>query len=498
MILARLYVEAMELENITKLVQPIRVRGSVQRDIEGVAYDSRQVRPGYLFVALSGQQADGRAFVADAVNRGAVAVLAESECAVPNGVTFIAVQDARQALAEIACAFYGHPSERLRMIGITGTNGKTTTSFFCRDILNAAGVSAGLIGTISYEIGRRRIPAGRTTPEAPDIQAMLDQMLKAGCRAAVMEVSSHGLDQKRVWGIDFDVGVFTNLSQDHLDYHKTMERYFAAKAQLFRSLGQMSKKARAVINMDDSWGMRLANTGGLNAELVMYGRHPNAAVRADEVRSTAEGSTFRLITPWGETETRIRLPGAFNVSNALAAAAACGALGISLEIIAEALGNMRSVPGRLEPVPVARPFKVFVDYAHTPDALANVLETLRPLTRGRLIVVFGCGGNRDRGKRPLMGAVASRAADHVILTSDNPRREDPEAILREIEQGVPAGASVEKEVNRERAIQKALEQAGAGDVVLIAGKGHETYQEFADAVVPFDDREVVQRLARNL
>ncbi len=495
MILARLYVDAMEIEYITKLVQPVRVRGSTEREIEGIAYDSRQVRPGFVFVALPGRHADGRAFVADAVKRGAVAVVAEEECSAPNGVVFIHVQDARQAMAEIACAFHGEPSQKLRMIGITGTNGKTTTSYFCRDILAAAGYPAGLIGTIAYEIGRRRIPAARTTPESPDIQSLLDQMTRAGCRAAVMEVSSHGLDQKRVWGIDFDVGVFTNLSQDHLDYHKTMERYFAAKAELFRSLGQMKKRAWAVINVDDPWGLRLADTGGWAAEVVTYGQHANAAVRAEDIQMTAEGSQFRLVTPWGEREARIRLPGAFNIHNALAAAAACGVLGVSVETIVQALGSLNAVPGRLEPVPAPLTFKVFVDYAHTPDALDKVLETLRPITRGRLIVVFGCGGNRDRGKRPLMGAVAARAADHVILTSDNPRGEDPEAILREIEAGIPAGASFEKEVHRERAIFNALRRAAPGDVVLVAGKGHETYQEFADTVVPFDDREVVLRLA---
>lgn len=498
MILARLYVDAMQLEYITKLVQPIRVRGTTSRDIEGIAYDSRQVRPGYIFVALPGQRCDGRAFIADAVQRGAVAIVMEGECSVPQGAVCICVADARQTLAEISCAFYGNPSQRLRIIGITGTNGKTTTSYFCRDMLAAAGYPTGLIGTISYEIGQRRIPAARTTPEAPDIQAMLDQILRVGGRAAVMEVSSHGLDQKRVWGIDFDVGVFTNLSQDHLDYHGTMERYFAAKAQLFRSLGQMNKKAWAVINMDDPWGLQLADTGGLEAERVLYGMHPHAHVRAEEVELTAEGSIFRLVTPWGSARVRLALPGAFNVSNALAAAAACGVLDVPIDTMVAALENMKCVPGRLERVPIKKPFRVFVDYAHTPDALENVLQTLRPITAGRLIVVFGCGGNRDRGKRPLMGAVAARLSDYVILTSDNPRREDPQTILDDIEQGMPSGLAFEKIVNREEAILRALQCAGEGDVVLIAGKGHETYQEFADTVVPFDDREVVKRLISNV
>ncbi|OQA24559.1 MAG: UDP-N-acetylmuramoyl-L-alanyl-D-glutamate--2,6-diaminopimelate ligase [Verrucomicrobia bacterium ADurb.Bin345] len=498
MILGQLCSETMRLEYITKMVQPVTVKGPQSCEIEGLAYDSRQVRPGYLFVALHGHRQEGADFIADALKRGAVAVVADSDRWTGRNVTTIVVKDTRQALAEIACAFYEEPSSRLQMIGITGTNGKTTTSFMARDILNAAGRPAGLIGTIRYEIGQRSIPAARTTPEAPDIQAMLDRMLKAGCRSAVMEVSSHGLDQKRVWGIDYDVGVFTNLTQDHLDYHETMEKYFAAKTQLFRGLGQMEKRAHAVINMDDPWGMQLANTNGFSARLITFGLHPTAMVMAEDVQLAPDHSTFRLVTPWGSTPVRLKLPGGFNVSNALAAAAATAVLGVEIPVIAQALEKTDPVPGRLERIPTDRGFQVFVDYAHTPDALENVLTTLRSLTRGRLIVVFGCGGSRDRGKRPLMGGAAAQLADHTVLTSDNPRNEDPAAIIAEIEAGMTGNASYDTEVDREKAIFRALSMAKAGDLVVVAGKGHENCQEFADTVVPFDDREVVRRLLMNL
>lgn len=483
----------MQLEAIIKRIKPLSVRGPIACRIEGVAYNSRNVRPGFLFVAVAGQRTDGREFAMDAVARGAVAVVSEGPCTLSAAVTSIIVKDARVALAEIACAFYEDPSARLFLVGISGTNGKTTTSYFCRDILAAAGHRVGLIGTISYEIGERRIPALRTTPEAPDIQAMLDQMIRARCSAAVMEVSSHGLDQKRVWGMDFDVAVFTNLSRDHLDYHGSMERYFAAKAELFQGLGRSAKRARAVINADDPWGARLLS-GERQVETITYGLRHEAQVRAKDIKLGAKGSSFELITPWGVAQARLALAGSFNVYNALAAVATCGGADTPLSVIVGALESLRSVPGRLERVPLAADFQVYVDYAHTPDALAKVLETLRALTQGKLIVVFGCGGHRDREKRPLMGAIAAEAADLVILTSDNPRDEAPEAIIADIEKGIPAGVTYEKDANREQAIAMALKLARSGDTVLIAGKGHETYQEFADTVVPFDDREAVKRL----
>ena len=498
MILGQLCVETMRLEYLTRVIQPVTLRGATDCEIEGLAYDSRQVRPGFLFVALPGQRRDGRDFVAEAIDRGAVAVMSEKNELPRRAVTSIRVEDARRAMAEAACAFYGEPSRELFMVGVTGTNGKSTVSFMVRDLLRAAGLVPGLIGTIRYEIGERSIPASRTTPEAPDLQAMLDRMRHAGCRSAVMEVSSHGLDQKRVWGTDFDVGIFTNLTQDHLDYHRTMERYFAAKSLLFQGLGQMEKHARAVLNMDDPWGLQLANTGGFNAELVTFGMHPGAMVRAENVDLSDAGSSFDVATPWGGARVRLRLLGRFNVSNALAAMAAGGAAGIPPAQMAEVLGAMTAVPGRLEPIPSAHPFRVFVDYAHTPDALTNVLRTLREFTAGRVIVVFGCGGDRDRAKRPMMGAAAASLADFSVLTSDNPRSEPPGVIISEIAPGFGESARFEIEENREKAIFRAFRMARAGDTVLVAGKGHETTQEVGSTISPFDDREVARRLLENL
>jgi len=483
----------MRIEAILQVIQSVTVRGDRMQDVTDIAYDSRRVRPGGLFVALPGARRNGIEFVDDAIRRGAVAIVSEERLPRRGSVTHIQVEDARRALAEIACAFYNQPSARLRMIGITGTNGKTTTAYMARAILRAAGHRPGMIGTVVYEMGDRCIPAGRTTPEATDVQAMLDQMLRNGCDSAVMEVSSHALDQKRVWGIDFDVGVFTNLTRDHLDYHGSLERYFAAKSLLFQGLGQMEKRAAAVINLDDAWGQQLANVGGGWSAGYTFGFHPAADIRAEDAEFDRDGAAFRLRTPWGTADARLRTLGRFNVQNALAAVGACGALGVPLADMVRALAGFTAAPGRLEPVPNARGIRLYVDYAHTDDALNNVLCMLREQCGGRLIVVFGCGGDRDRGKRPLMGAAAARWADLVILTSDNPRSEDPRQIIDEIAAGVPAGASYERIEDRETAIARAIEVARPGDIVLIAGKGHENYQEFDRTVLPFDDREVARR-----
>ena len=492
MILGKLCLETMRLESITKLIQPLSVRGPLTFDIEGIAYDSRLVKKNYLFVALHGHHVDGTRYIEEAIRRGAVAIVSEQDQWPRRDIAHIHVDDARLALAEIACAFYDRPSERIELIGITGTNGKTTTSFMCRSMLRAAGRQPGLIGTVRYEVGERVIPASRTTPEAPDVQFMLDQMVRSGCRAAVMEVSSHALDQRRVYGTDFDVAVFTNLTRDHLDYHETMENYFSAKAQLFRDLGGMNKRATAVINIDDRWGMQLASTNG-RAHLLTYGTHPGAQVRAEDIELSAAGTRFTLQSPWGAMDVTLRQLGKYNVYNALAAMASCGALGLRPELMAAALHDMESVPGRLEAIPNARGLHVFVDYAHTDDALVNVLATLQEIKRGRIIVVFGCGGDRDTSKRPLMGRVAVRDADHVIITSDNPRSEDPSAIVRDIESGVGAATNYETIVEREKAIARAIQLGKPGDIILVAGKGHENYQEVGKTVLPFDDREVARR-----
>ena len=483
----------MKLDMLLAALPAAKRFGPAGREIAGIACDSRQVRPGWLFVAIPGNKMDGFAFIDDAVTRGAVAVVTEQAPPGLKDVTVIRVPNAREALARLASTFYGHPSARLRLIGVTGTNGKTTVTYMIRDILESAGLSCGLIGTVEYRLGSRVIPASRTTPDSLTLQSFLSQMVQSGCASAVMEVSSHALDQERAWGIEFDAAVFTNLTQDHLDYHKTMEAYFEAKRRLFTAIGRGGKPAAAILNLDDPYGRRLAESPDIKARIITYGRAPEAAVRADRIRLGPSGSAFHATTPWGEADLTLRLLGGYNVSNALAAMAACGSLGISLSIVKQRLGEMRAVPGRLEQVPCKRGFQVFVDYAHTDDALLNVLQTLREITAGRLIVVFGCGGNRDRTKRPKMGAVAGRLADYSVLTSDNPRTEDPLAILDQIRAGI-GQAPHEVVPDRAEAIRRAIGLAREGDIVLIAGKGHETFQEFDNRVIPFDDREIAREL----
>ena len=483
----------MKLEILIKDIQPISVIGARDREVMGVVCDSRHVRSGYLFVAVPGVKLDGCSFVEDAIDRGAAAIVSEVEVKAKKDVTCLRVADARYALARLACTLNGDPADQMQMIGITGTNGKTTTAYMIKNILAADGQSPGLIGTVEYIIGARVIPASRTTPDAPALQGMFAQMITAGCRSAVMEVSSHALVQKRTAGIDFDVGIFTNLTQDHLDYHRTMENYYEAKALLFQSLGKGKKHATAVLNLEDTWGRQLSRLPDLAADVLTYGLSPEAAVRAEELELGPGGSMFRLRTPWGAVKVATKLMGRFNVYNAMAAAAACGALGTDMKVVAAALSSMTSVPGRLEEVKTGKGFQVFVDYAHTDDALGHVLRTLREIARGRLIVVFGCGGNRDRTKRPVMGRVAAELADHAILTSDNPRNEDPGRIIAEIQEGFKGKSNFQIQEDRAEAIKTAIAMAGKGDVVLIAGKGHENFQEFASRSLPFDDRQIVKR-----
>jgi UDP-N-acetylmuramoyl-L-alanyl-D-glutamate--2,6-diaminopimelate ligase len=484
----------MKLTELIQTVNPLAVEGPVDRDITGITYDSRRVMPGNLFVAMRGEHTDGHRFVEAAIDRGATAIVLERDSGLNPRATRIKVRDARQTLALASARFYNHPSQQLKVVGVTGTNGKTTTAFMVKAIMEAAGLDAGLIGTVQYQIGQRIIPASRTTPESVEIQEMMSQMLRAGCGGVSMEVSSHALDQHRVAGVDFDVAVFTNLSQDHLDYHRTMEEYFEAKVKLFQMLGTKCKSGRAVVNADNEYGRRLiARLGGENA-VVTYGVSTDATIKAQDVRVSADGTYFVVRTPQGSRPIALPLIGRYNVSNALAAIGATLSLGFGLQSIERGLTKMRPVPGRLERVNTPTDYHVYIDYAHTEDALRNVLMTVSELTKGRLIVVFGCGGDRDTGKRARMGEAACELADFSILTSDNPRTEDPRAIIRQIEDGYPIGAQSRYHViaDRREAIERALDLAQAGDSVLIAGKGHETYQEFADIVVPFSDRQVVE------
>jgi UDP-N-acetylmuramoyl-L-alanyl-D-glutamate--2,6-diaminopimelate ligase len=462
--------------------------------VTGVTHDSRRCGAGCLFVAIRGLATDGNNFVESARKKGAVAVV--SEGAPQPGGPWVRVPDARVALAVLAAAAYGNPAEKLDLVGVTGTNGKTTTTYLIDAALRAAGETTGLLGTIEYRIGARRTEALRTTPEASDLQALFKDMVEAGCRRAVLEVSSHSLALNRVYGCPFRVAIFTNLTRDHLDFHGDMEHYFAAKRILFDTL--LREDGHAILNVDDDRGEALARVS--RGRVWTYSLSRPADLRAEGVSLSLAGTRFRVRTPVGVLEVSSPLLGRFNVHNLLAALGAALALGLPADAALRGLASLPGVPGRLERIDAGQDFTVIVDYAHTDDALKNLLETVRELTPRRLITVFGCGGDRDRTKRPLMGAVAARLSDVVIVTSDNPRSEPPEAIVDEIKRGIPAnrGAQTLTIVDRREAIAKALEMGREGVAVVIAGKGHETYQVLRERTVPFDDRQVARDLLHRL
>lgn len=489
----------MQLKEISRAVQAVRVEGALDREVTGITCDSRQVMPGMIFVAVPGQHADGHDFIPAAIDRGAAAVICERNGFLSPRATKIKVANIRTALAQASATYYGHPAKRLKVIGVTGTNGKTTVAFMIKHILETAGTKTGLIGTVRYEVGDRVIPAQRTTPESLEIQRLMAHMVTAECEACVMEVSSHALEQQRVGEIEFDVSVFTNLTQDHLDYHGTMENYFVAKQKLFSPAAHGSKRGKQVINIDDSYGVRLWRDGQAEVKLT-YALHERASIRAAHIHLSKDSSRFQVETPKGSFNCTLPLIGRHNVYNSLAAIGTALAMDIPLPVIQAALSVVPPVPGRLEAIRQGQPFGVFVDYAHTDDALHNVLATLREMTPGRVLLTFGCGGNRDAGKRAKMGKVAAEQADFTIVTSDNPRHESAADIARQIEAGYrdvrDDGFTVE--LDRRRAIQEIIRMARKGDTVLIAGKGHETYQEFEDTVIPFDDcvfsRETLEEL----
>ncbi len=474
-----------------------RTLGTLPPTVRGITADSRRVAPGDCFVAVPGFKQDARRFVPDALARGAALVVTEGE-PVP-GVTApqIVVPSARRALAALAGAWYGHPSRGLTLVGITGTNGKTTTSYLVDALLKAGGAATGVIGTIGYVVGSEVRQASQTTPEALDIEEMLAAMQAQHVRGVAMEVSSHALALCRVDGLAFDVAVFTNLTQDHLDFHGTLDEYRRAKRRLFELLARSPKRRRtAVVNADDPSGPAMVE--GLDVEVLTFGLRADARVRAADYASALDGIRMSALTPAGPVEIRSPLIGEHNVMNLLGALATGLALGQAPGAVAQALGGVGAVPGRFEQVRAGQPFLVVVDYAHTPDALERVLATARKITSGRLGVVFGCGGDRDRGKRPLMGGIAARLSDRMWVTSDNPRSEDPEAIIDDVLAGVPAGAATRERhariADRRSAIHAALRWAGPGDTVVLAGKGHESYQIVGADVLPFDDREVARRI----
>ncbi len=489
--------------DLAGLTQPlhnlgVETRGDLAVQFSQVCYDSRQVKPGSLFVCIPGLKSDGHAFAEQAVSRGAVALIVERFLDLP--VSQLKVNNARQALGRAAAALYDRPADRLRMCGVTGTNGKTTVTHLIEHIMARTGNTPGIIGTLGARIGSDQFPGKRTTPEASDLQELLAEMVNRGCTYAIMEVSSHALDLYRVEGCEYDVAVFTNLSQDHLDYHLTMQDYLAAKTKLFSSLGGETKKSGkkfAVINGDDPVAVQLLALTPVRA--VTYGTTPGVDYRARAIRNQVNGVEFEVLFPGGVQRLKLKTPGRFTVYNALAAFAVGVEEGLAPAKVAAALAEIDGVPGRFELVDEGQPFSLVVDYAHTPDGLENVLKTARDCVEGRVLTVFGCGGDRDRTKRPIMGAMAAKYSDLSIITSDNPRSEQPEAIIAEVEGGFAGSTSEYISVpDRRAAILLACSKARAGDIVLIAGKGHENYQLIKDQVLPFDDRRVARECLRRL
>ncbi len=476
----------MELDALIRALAPSEVTGGAPVEIRDLAYDTRRVTEGALFFCVPGERVDGHDLAWEAIERGAAAVVVERPLDV--GVPQLLVPSVRESMAVAADAFFGEPTKELDLAGVTGTNGKTTTAYLLRSILEAAGRRPGLVGTIEWQIGGERRPAPFTTPEAIDLQRLFREMLDAGNLSAAVEASSHGSALRRLDRVRFDVLVFTNLSQDHLDLHRSMDEYFQAKRRLFRG----PQPPPAVVNVGDEWGRQLAEDleDAHRAPLVTYGLGVDAEIHPVDLDVGPRGSTFRA----GGLEIETPLRGLFNVENVLGAVAAGLLIDIDEDAIAEGVARMTGVPGRFEPIDEGQPFAVVVDYAHTPDSLATVLRAARDLGQGRVIVVFGAGGDRDRGKRPLMGKVAAELADVAIVTSDNPRSEEPLAIIEDVLQG--AGLDVEIDPDRRSAIARAVSLATDEDVIVIAGKGHEQGQDVGGVVSPFDDREVAREALR--
>jgi UDP-N-acetylmuramoyl-L-alanyl-D-glutamate--2,6-diaminopimelate ligase len=485
----------MKIRELLKDVLLINYSGRDDLEITGIAYFSKQVEPGNVFVALKGQKADGLNFLPEALEKGAVAVVSEWPRPTSTEISWAQVVDAREALALMSAIFYHNPSWKLKTIGITGTKGKTTITYILEEILKAAGQAPGVIGTVDYRWKDKKISAGRTTPEAADIQKILKQMVDDGISHCLIEVSSHALEFKRVLGIGFDITIFTNLSGEHLDYHQTMENYFEAKKKLFFL---NHKRLASIVNIDDPWGERLISE--LPMRTISFGFSPEAIIRAESFSVEENVMKATVSYPGGKLNLSSALIGKHNLYNILAAISAALVLTVPPQSIIRGITSLKSVPGRFELVANNLGLKIIVDYAHTDNALENLLETVKSLKPKRIILVFGCGGDRDRSKRPRMGEVAARLADWTLITSDNPRSEDPEKIIAEIEQGfLNAGNSnYEKISDRKRAIEKAIKMGRKGDYLLIAGKGHETYQIFKDRTIAFSDVETVREILNSM
>ena len=487
----------MNLKELLDGIERVSTHGPLDKEITALTVDSRTVAEGTLFAAIRGEKADGHDFIDTAREKGAAAIMAERDVPEHYRETWLRVPDSRKAIGEAADTYYGRPSDELLVCGITGTNGKTTTAFLLHHLLTEATGRCGLIGTVKYDTGLGPEASSHTTPDWIAVQRLLSEMRSNGCRGVAMEVSSHALQQSRVHGIRFDAGVFTNLTQDHLDYHGSMEEYFLAKAGLFEHMTLQGgpKKPAAIINSEDAWGRRLSQMFEGKLNIVKFGMGMTADFRATDVRTGMQGTQFTLEARGRTFLVRLPLIGRFNIYNALGAIATSWAIGLNLRETITNIARAPQVPGRMQSVAEGKPFRVFVDYAHTPDALENALRTLKDLGPRKLITVFGCGGDRDRTKRPKMGAVSESLSSYSIITSDNPRSEDPEKILAEIRTGM-RGDHVESIMDRKSAITKAIGLAGSGDIVLIAGKGHEQGQTFATKTLPFDDVRVAQSVLR--
>ncbi|MBM4054312.1 MAG: UDP-N-acetylmuramoyl-L-alanyl-D-glutamate--2,6-diaminopimelate ligase [Planctomycetes bacterium] len=480
----------MKLSEICSVLEKYTLNSFTEKEVSGLTHDSRKVKKGYLFVAIKGHKSDGHDFVSMAREKGAIAVVAEKATDCVADIPQIIVSNTRRALSLLSEHFYDYPSSKMTIVGITGTNGKTTTSFLTKSVIEASGNKSGLIGTIHYQIGSRIIPANETTPESVDIQFYLSDMLNNNVKYAAVEVSSHALSQHRMDGVRFRSAIFTNLSAEHLDYHENIKKYREEKVKLVRGL---DKDAFAVLNADHNTSKYFEKN--TVAQIVWYGiKKESADVRAEIIDMSVEGTRFLLISPWGKTVVNLKLIGKHNVYNALAAAANGFCLGFDIEIIKKGLESLANIPGRLEKLEYGQEFDVFIDFAHTHHALQVVLNTLRSITAGRIILVFGCGGDRDRKKRAKMGHIAEKYSDLFWITNDNPRSEDPAGIINEIQKGIRGNSCYKVQQDRKVAIEEALSEAKKGDVVVIAGKGHERCQILKHTVIPFDDREVVKQV----
>lgn len=480
----------MKLSYVAEGLQSTLIKGDVDTEISGIAYDSRKVANGWAFVCIKGFKTDGHNYIRDAVNRGAKAVVVERDVEVPEGITVIRVDDTRKALALMSAAFFDFPSKHMKLIGVTGTNGKTTTTYLIKSILEEWGLKVALLGTISNIIDGKAMDARRTTPESSDLQEMFFEMKNASTDYCVMEVSSHSLELKRVEGCYFNVGIFTNLTRDHLDFHGTFENYLNAKMKLFKQSG------KAAVNLDDSYAKEVLSR--IDIPVIGYSEKNQGDVKASDVEITSKYTAFTLNYMNESIRIRLPLPGRFNVYNALAAASACIEEGVPLKVIKRGLENVKSIPGRSEVIDSGRGFTIIIDYAHTPDGLKNILETVGEYAKGRVITLFGCGGDRDKTKRPEMGEIAGRLSDFCFVTSDNPRTEDPDAIINDILPGIKkTGADFEVVTDRREAIKRALNKAKENDVVVIAGKGHETYQELNNRTIHFDEREIINEILKD-